>query len=442
VRSWVLTRWKFVFCCALGAAIISCGTRSTRESTGINHAAIVGGETSPSPTDDAVVLIHHSANGVETLCSATLVAPNLIVTARHCVSYVIDGPYACTVTGELVEGPDGAGNVGLHVPAALIEIYVGAEAGATPAAMGQQVLSTLSLTSCVSDLAFVVLDRPLAPVAAVRIGKQTRVGEAVTLVGYGKQGDGEYDWRTQPRNKKTGQVIAAVGPDSTQGTVPTSVPNSFDIHGASSCDGDSGGPALSDQTGAVIGVYSNRSNSDCLNQNIIHSYVNLAPFGKLTADAFAAAGAEPKREPPGLAMGDACQQASECERGDCAASKDGIARCTVTCGALAPCPGGYSCVPNADASGKVCVANTLPSCPCGSPSCPACDAGDVAPPPPTSATSEGGCVISRAEPRGLWLFSVLAALAVLRASPFICKRGRSPHRARNRSPTRIRTAGW
>src|SRR5260370_38184526 len=145
------------------------------------------------------------------------------------------------------------------------------------------------------------------------------------------QEGGIYDWHNLPRKKRAVQVIAEVGPDSSKGTVPALVPRTFEIRGASVCDGDSGGPALSAKTGAVVGVYSNRASFDCSSPDSSHSYTNLSTFRWLATQAFAAACAQPVREPPGLTMGEVCQQAADCEHGDSATRSDGTARCTLAC---------------------------------------------------------------------------------------------------------------
>jgi hypothetical protein len=186
------------------------------------------------------------------------------------------------------------------------------------------------------------------------------------------------------------------------------IPRTFDVRGASVCSGDSGGPALSEKTGAVVGVYSNSTSGDCGSATGDHSYVNMSPYGTLALQAFDAAGAQPMREPPGLAMGEACQTAADCERGDCAAGSEGVARCTVACGVVAPCPTGFSCVPGADAGVKLCMPDIPPMCPCGSSSCSPCDAGVVAPAP----SPEGGCAVAHEERSNAGAAAVFTALMV------------------------------
>jgi hypothetical protein len=422
---------------ALGGAIAACGQSRAPEPMATRASALVSGVPSPSPDDDAVMLLRQVASQGETICTATLVAPNLIVTVRHCVAYLIDGSYKCTLRGELVEGPDGAGNLGADVLPSAVEVHTGTTASVAAAALGKQIFSTLSLTACIDDLAFVVLDRNLpGPIAPIRLGRETRVGESVTLIGYGGNSVDVFDWHSSQRMRLADQTIAAVGPDSAEGTVPLVVPRTFELHGPSACSGDSGGPALSQATGAVVGVYSNRLPSNCLDPSAVNTYTNLTSFAPLAQRAFAAAGASPMLEAPGAAMGQACKTTEECERGVCATADDGASRCTVVCGIDAPCPSGYSCRTGADASSKFCTPSSAVGCTCGGAPC-ACDAGS----PQSIIVESTGCAVARCAPRGNQGQVIPCGLLLGALGP-IGRRMRRRRRRRSRCPTRIGTASW
>jgi Trypsin len=374
---------------ALVAASLGCGTHVESDATREQAAPIVFGEPSPSPDDDAVVLLRHVQPEGEYLCTGTMIAPNLVVTARHCVAFASEAEFQCTVQGEPIAVGDGGGVLGADIPAESIEVYAGEIPGSVPVAKGREIVSTLSLTECINDLAFVVLDRSLAlPIAGVRLGTKTVPGEAVSVVGYGieQAGPSELDWPARPRNKSH-QVLAAVGPDATE-NVTTVRARTLVTQGPSACKGDSGGPALSDKTRAVVGVYTVHGGSaDCKSPSVVHYYTHLSPFGALTMQAFARAGATPMIEKRG-AFGEACQEASDCEEGACVAGDDGASRCSRTCGS-APCPDGYDCRPPVTQSGpNVCTALVVPDA-----GCAACDAGPT-PAPPAPPSSGGGCAFS------------------------------------------------
>ena len=69
-------------------------------------------------------------------------------------------------------------------------------------------------------------------------------------------------------------------------------PHEFEV-GRSICEGDSGGPAISERTGAVIGVVSRGGNC---NEDFGHIYTTTAGFSALFEEAFTLAGAQPVRE--------------------------------------------------------------------------------------------------------------------------------------------------
>ncbi len=398
---------------SLALACVACGPKGDENSLAEHSAPIVSGEQSPSPMDDAVVFLRHGAGASEVICTATMVAPNLIVTARHCVAYVNGGAFQCTVRGEPISISDGGGILGPDVAAESIEIRAGEVPSAAPVAQGQEIVSTLSLTNCVNDLAFVVLDRSLElPVAGLRLGTKTAVGEAVTVLGYGVQqlGVGELDWPNRPRKKKH-LTLAAVGPDRAEDAT-TLIPRTLVTNGPAACSGDSGGPLLSDKTGAVVGVYTNRIGSDdCANPSVVHYYTHLSPFETLALDAFARAHAEPIREKRG-AFGDPCQNAADCEDAVCAPADDGGSRCSRICAASAPCPESYECRAPADFNGpNICVAKEALEAGV----CVTCDAGGSA--PPDASSSSGGCTFvacrSHASDAG-GMIALLVGLALIR----------------------------
>ncbi len=303
----------------LGALVATgCGPESEAPVAGAAVARIVGGVPS-GPEDDAVVLIRYAPPLPYTSgrCTATLIAPNLIVTAFHCLSSTSEGSFGCTRDGALVELDPGAGVVHRLAEPDEILIFpgscgdlspVGAGGGGgedrrcgteqvEPAARGREIFSTLSYTPCMNDIAFVVLDRSLElPIAPVRLDESMHRGELVTVVGYGGTGlagDMGRFRREEVRVTDLGEGIS----EEFAGEVP---PLQFALESAA-CFGDSGGPSLSAR-GAVMGVSSRLGGTSCTSPLAIDYYSCLAPYAGLAAQAFEAAGAEPWREgtpPPG-----------------------------------------------------------------------------------------------------------------------------------------------
>jgi hypothetical protein len=284
--------------CALGAGVMGCTEAAPTDGAATRAQSIVGGEASGADQDGVLLLRAVLSDGSELLCSSSLVGPNLILTARHCVSYLTDGQFSCSVRGELIDNSSGGGRLGLHLPAASIEVYAGKTPRKTALAHGQQVVSTLSPTICQNDLAFVVLDTALdLPIVPLRIGRPAEPHEASVLVGYGLDGSQQViDYRSQGRQQKRDLQIAAIGPDSIADGVTTVPPRALILEGPSGCIGDSGGPLLSEATGALLGVYSLQQGENCTASGVRHQMVHVPPFATLITEAFSAAGCEPVLE--------------------------------------------------------------------------------------------------------------------------------------------------
>lgn len=250
--------------------------------------AIVGGTASPK-SEDAVVELRL---GDEGLCSGTLVAPNLVLTARHCVSETDEG---------VVCAPDGHARSGGRIladrdPAELV-VYVGARSKVLVArARGADIVHDGATNLCDHDVAFVVLDRSIehVPIATLRLSESTHVGERVTAVGWGLTRRGLLP---KSRMHRRDVAILDVGPSQ------TTAPSQF-VVGEAICSGDSGGPALSAR-GAVVGVVSYGGNGryeperpalGCVGARARNVYTRVAAFPELVRRAFAEAGAMPRVE--------------------------------------------------------------------------------------------------------------------------------------------------
>jgi MYXO-CTERM domain-containing protein len=224
------------------------------------------------------------------LCSGALVAPNVVLTARHCVAQKLSDTVACDEDGLSMQGPQ----VGANVPPGTLHVFVGATPNlyGTPAANGRALFAPTGDTLCNSDIAFIVLDRPLTGIAPIpiRLASAARAGEVVHVVGYGTNDQGlptGVRLRTQPL------PVRAVGRGISRNHTPLAT-HEFEL-GRSACDGDSGGPAIGEATGAVLGVVSR--GASC-NDDFGHVFVQPSGFRALLDQAFAYAGAQPIAEPP------------------------------------------------------------------------------------------------------------------------------------------------
>lgn len=274
--------FRRILTCVLASAflVIGCGNATD---VAARRAGILDGEAS-GVEDDAVVAIFSTAeSGIGFFCSGALVAPNLLMTAASCISVRTNTTsFRCTPEGEVENDGSGAGELGDLFPAERIEVSVGPLRSDEPAAFGQSILGTGTTTVCRNDLAFVVLDRSLehVPLLPVRLSGVVEPGDLVTAIGYGLNNENSVTTRL----RADALEVLDVG-------VP---PRTFTI-GSGPCFGDFGGPALSTETGAAIGVLS-LTHGDCQSDLARSVYTDLAQFEELALRAFEAAGAEPLLE--------------------------------------------------------------------------------------------------------------------------------------------------
>jgi V8-like Glu-specific endopeptidase len=349
---------------------------------------------------------HSNQSG--SMCTATLIAPNLLLTARHCIS---SGPRRDIVCGLSELGEPYPANAIFAtndpVPVEGSRTFQGAELS----------VPDEGADTCGYDVALVRLSANVPPNVAVpaipRIDREVEAGEVYTAVGYGADESGE---PTGQRQMRSGLSVACApglcgfGVESSEFRGETGI-----------CSGDSGGPAL-DAQGKVVGVVS-RGGSDC-GTPIYGTVTAWREWIRETAARAAEAGGyepafwvvtgesdapdEPDSGPtndggagfgggsgPGLSgtQGDPCTSPAECASGYACYSSDGTpeaGRCVALCGATSACARDLVCSPLGETS--VCL-----------------EPGD----PPGS---DGGCALapSRAahSPRAAWLIAVALGLAL------------------------------
>lgn len=172
------------------------------------------------------------------ICSGALVAPNVILTAKHCVTHLNPGGIRCA------QGGKSGGEVhttGLLDPE-LISISNDTEIDFKAQAHAKRIITTDSSTLCNEDIAFIVLDKEMKQ-KPYRIRTQSNVlyKEILTQVGYGKT------QKEESGVKRFADVVVGC-PNLYTGdrefkVVVTALP------------GDSGGPYIDDK-GIVVGVAS------------------------------------------------------------------------------------------------------------------------------------------------------------------------------------------
>lgn len=317
-----LTRWGWIVA-TVSAILTGCGgSPSTSEQVSVDvesssHTDIVGGAPDFERASGVVALRVGTSAPYE-ICSGALVAPNVVLTARHCVSKMVATSVICTDRGQSANGPHVGGDhrvEELAVFASETPDFDGA-----PDAHATAVIHADGTSLCNSDIALLVIDRTPAGTSPlpVRLGRSVSPRESIRAVGYGKS---ESSTGPGMRMRKDGIGILEVGAKLTASDTALG-DKEFEV-GRSICQGDSGGPSISESTGAVVGVVSR--GADC-RQDFGHVYTQTSGFESLFAAALIRGGSKILTEDGEIVSGEELAASGAPAAGGCAVARAGTKR--------------------------------------------------------------------------------------------------------------------
>jgi hypothetical protein len=277
------------------AASVGCGTEAAplpqAAALGQAQQAIIGGELDESTAGVVGLALDLGRRSAAGHCSGTLIAPNLVLTARHCVAFTDDEDAQGVVSCDTAQFNE-------PLPANLVlaspEPVRPKDISDPSYVRGREIRTVGDPDVCGFDIALVILEGAGIPSAITpiepRLAKAPIEKERFSTVGYGLT-DPEDPASDGTRQRANGSVVRCSREDCVElsdGAIRSSEWASVD---APICSGDSGGPAL-DEQGRVFGVAS-RGDLDC--EIAVYGDVSSwAPFIADTAlDAAELGGYEP-----------------------------------------------------------------------------------------------------------------------------------------------------
>lgn len=323
---------------------IGCSAGSASEELGSTQSAIINGRPSGDDENAAVFINTILDEHTQSRCSGRIIAPGLVLSARHCFLNRKGDNVRCTPDGEPLDTSD---VVTADVePAEQITVYIGSNKATQRAVAVKQVLANFDVSLCRGDIAYLVLAEPGLDTHTPIRKAPPNVGDTISVSGWGYVDDTQREMLPDTRST-VDTTITLIGP----GSIPD---GTFAVNGRTLCLGDSGANAL--LGGSTIGVYTriDGNTNNCNSEVVRNILTDVMSEADLLTKAFTAIGEEPwfeGEEKPWLAAaGAACMKDDDCRGGVCDASK-----CIAGCGPTKlACKVGQQCMADA------CVATPPP----------------------------------------------------------------------------------